>query len=279
MPDRRSILTIAACAALAACATTAPQPRNPAPSWPVAVREFASPEQMIEVAAQFPNSSGMQRRRLGVAFEAGDSAAVLDALRRLAAMGAVLSDTALQQMKTMVGEEMLAPIAADFAANAAPIAASRVHAAIPAEHRLVEGLVWDPEQRQLYATTVVDRSLLAVSEDRTTVAASEVSGSLFGGAYDPIGDRLWISSAYAPARIVRLHMAPDGLRVERLEVLERAHPEWEEVTLGTIVDDSFVYIADAQWARFGEDGAVQGEGPLQPTHIRAIPLSPSARRD
>jgi sugar lactone lactonase YvrE len=184
------MLSAGGCAAL---------PEAPAAStWPVAVREFASPEEAARVAERFPNSAGMVRRRLAAALEAKDAEAAAAALRRLAAMGTALSEAGRAQAERLVGAEAMAPIAARFDLNVKPVAASRVHALIPAEHDLVEGIAWDPVDRRLYATTVVDRLLLSVGQGGTSVAASGGFGSLLGAAYDPARRRLWAASAALP---------------------------------------------------------------------------------
>jgi hypothetical protein len=399
---------------LSGCAASPEIRSGPLVAWPVAVRDFATPDEAVRVAAEFPNSAGMLRRRLAAAVQSKDSAAAADALRRLAAMGAVLTEATQAQVEPLVGAEAMAPVRAQFAANSAPIAASRVHALIPAEHSLVEGVVWDSAALRLYATTVVDRALLAVERGGTSVAASGGFGSLLGGAYDPVRNRLWLASAsveatpkreppfvglialdpgrptaarrvpapagmsatpgdvaiaedgtvyasdglngaiyrcapgctalevllapgtlfsaqglalspdqkllyiadrryglaalergsgrllqvtgeesmmldgidglamhggdliatqtaYPPARIVRLRLSANGLRVERLDVLERAHPEWGEVTLATVAGDRLLYVADAQWDHYGDEG-MPSAAMSKPTPIRSLKL-------
>ncbi|HEX8225591.1 MAG TPA: hypothetical protein VF605_17405 [Allosphingosinicella sp.] len=397
---------------LLASGFAAPASAAPPPAWPQAVRDFATPAEAAAVAARFPNSAGMARRQLAAAVQAKDRTAAEAALKRLAAMGAILSKAGQAQVEPLVGAEAMAPIAARFAANAAPVAASRLHASIPAGHDLVEGVVWDSARRRLYATTVVDRALLAVEPGRTSVAASGGLGSLFGGAYDPVRRRLWIASApidetpkgepaftglvefdparpaglrrvplaagtpgdvavardgtvyasdglngalyrcrpgcrqletllpagtlfsaqglavsadqkrlyvadrryglaaldrasgrllqvtggedvmldgidgmavrgadlvalqtaYPPARIVRLRLSADGLRVVRLDVLERAHPEWGEITLGAVAGDRLLYVANAQWERYGKGGVQAADKAAVPTTIRSLKL-------
>ncbi len=329
-------------------------------------------------------------------------------------MGAVLSDSTQAQVEALVGAEAMAPIRARFGANSAPVAASRVHALIPARHSLVEGVIWDSGALRLYATTVVDRALLAVEPAGTRVAAAGGFGSLLGGAYDPVRKRLWIASAsvettpkreppfvglvaidpgrpaeamrvpapagvtatpgdvaiardgtvyasdglngavyrcppgctalevllapgslfsaqgmalspdqsllyiadrryglaalerasgrllqvagdegvmldgidglavhggdliatqtaYPPARIVRLRLSANGLRVERLDVLERAHPEWGDVTLASVAGNRLLYVADAQWDHYGDEGAPSA-ALSRPTPVRSLPL-------
>jgi DNA-binding beta-propeller fold protein YncE len=404
-----------ACALLASgCAASREVRPGPLAAWPAAVRDFATPDQAVEVAAHFPNSAGMLRRSLAAAVQAKDPAAAAEALRKLAAMGAVLSQATRAQVAPLVGAEAMAPIAAQFTANSRPIAASEVHASIPARHSLVEGVIWDSSAHRLFATTVVDRTLLAVGPGGVRVAASGGFGSLLGGAWDPVRRRLWIASAsveatpkrgplfvgllavdpdrpaeakrlpapagvtatpgdvavardgnvyasdglngavyrcrpgctalevllapgtlfsaqglalspdqkllyiadrrygiaalerasgrllqvgggegmmldgidglalhgrdliaiqtaYPPARIVRLRLSPGGLRVERLEVLERAHPEWGEVTLGTVAGDRLLYVADAQWDHYG-DGGAPSAAMQKPTPVRSLKL-------
>jgi hypothetical protein len=59
-----------------------------------------------------------------------------------------------------------------------------------------------------------------------------------------------------PHRVARFTLSPAGDRVLRAEVLERAHPRYDEPTLGVLVDGELYYIANAQWERFGEDGRI-----------------------
>jgi hypothetical protein len=75
-----------------------------------------------------------------------------------------------------------------------------------------------------------------------------------------------------PLRIVALTLSDDGLGITTLRVLERANPAWEEPSLGTMIGNRFVYVSNPQWGRYGAGGAVTGEGPIQPTVIRALRL-------
>ncbi|HEX8192974.1 MAG TPA: hypothetical protein VF552_08745 [Allosphingosinicella sp.] len=393
--------------AIAACAA-APVPA-PAAAWPEAVRDFSSPRAAIEAAGHFPNSAGMQRRRLGAAVALGDSAEALSALRRLAGMGAVPSRAELVQATPLVGAAAVGQLAACFSANSEPLARSLPYATVPAEHRLVDGLLWDPQRGRAFATTAVSGRLAAIDDPRDT---SEPLGSLLGGAYDATRRRFWIASApvgmapdrddfaglvsvdpddlgdvarisapagaspadvavardgtvyasdglngavyrcrpgcaaletwlapgtlysaqglafsgdqrllyvadrryglaavdrasgrvfrveaapdvmldgfdglvsvrgdliatqtaYSPQRIVRLRLSADGLRVARLDVLERAHRDWGEVTLAAAAGHRLIYVADAQWERWGPGGVPAGGRAPGPTPIRSLAL-------
>lgn len=78
-----------------------------------------------------------------------------------------------------------------------------------------------------------------------------------GLAHDPAsGHLLAIQNVLPPHRILRLVPSADAARIERVEVLERARPDWIEPTLGTVVDGAYFYIGASQWNRFDPEGAL-----------------------
>jgi hypothetical protein len=129
------------------------------------------------------------------------------------------------------------------------------------------------------------QKLLYIADRRYGIAALErASGRLFqvggdeGMMLDGIDglalhgrDLIAIQTAYPPARIVRLRLSANGLRIERLDVLERAHPEWGEITLGTVAGDRLLYVADAQWDHYGDEG-MPSRAMSKPTPIRSLRL-------
>ena len=93
------------------------------------------------------------------------------------------------------------------------------------------------------------------------------------------GRLIAIQNGSLPRRILAISLDREARAITSIEVLERAHSEWGEPTLGTIDGDRLIYVADAQWERFGAGGALQGEGALRPTTIRALPIpGPEASR-
>jgi hypothetical protein len=85
-------------------------------------------------------------------------------------------------------------------------------------------------------------------------------------------DLIAIQNGVEPRRIVRLVLNAEGRAISRIDVLERAHPEWGEPTLGFVDRDRFIYVADGQGERFGADGVLIGEAPLHANFIRVLPL-------
>jgi sugar lactone lactonase YvrE len=87
------------------------------------------------------------------------------------------------------------------------------------------------------------------------------------------GNRLIaIQNGTSPRRILAFTLDRAGQAIARMDVLERANPDWGEPTLGALDGDRLVYVADSQWERYGPNGAMRGEGPLRPTAIRSLPL-------
>lgn len=82
-----------------------------------------------------------------------------------------------------------------------------------------------------------------------------------------------IRNGSAPNAILRIAVDPAGRRVESVEILERANPEWGEPTLGTIHGDTLYYIADARWDDFEAGGGLRNGAAPRPTTIRALPLA------
>jgi hypothetical protein len=138
-----------------------------------------------------------------------------------------------------------------------------------------QGLALSKDQERLY---VADRRYGIAALDRASGRVLQVAGdeSMMLDGIDGLAargnDLIGLQTAYPPARIVRLRLSGDGLRVERLDVLERAHPEWGEITLATVAGDRLLYVADAQWGRYGEGGVPVAGKPALPTPIRSLKL-------
>jgi sugar lactone lactonase YvrE len=88
-----------------------------------------------------------------------------------------------------------------------------------------------------------------------------------------VGDALIaIQNGVTPHRIQRLTLAPDGRSLTAAATLERAVPGWDEPTLGIVVDDAMIYVANSQWPKFGEDGATPDPTTLTDLVVRRLPL-------
>jgi sugar lactone lactonase YvrE len=136
-----------------------------------------------------------------------------------------------------------------------------------------QGLVVSADGRRLFVADYLHGIAMVELADGSVSRLPSDAGSMLDGidglvAHD--GALLAIQNGTGPRRILRLRLDEAGSRITRVDVLERANPEWGEPTLGTLRDGAFVYVADAQWERYGEGGAGRGEGLPRATAIRAL---------
>jgi len=83
------------------------------------------------------------------------------------------------------------------------------------------------------------------------------------------GDSLvGIQNGIRPHRVVRLRLDPARRAVLELRVLERAHPAWDEPTLGVLVGPDLFYVANSQYRRFDDHGRAQADALRAPTVLR-----------
>lgn len=145
----------------------------------------------------------------------------------------------------------------------------------PGTLRNPQGMVPSLDRRRLYVSDY-EYGLAVVDLNDGSVARleSDVLTMLDGidGLIAWRGGLLAIQNGTSPRRILHLTLSRDGRSIRAVRVVESNHPEWGEPTLGVVLGGSLLYVADAQWERYGAGGAVTGEGPTRPTAIRAARL-------
>ena len=85
-------------------------------------------------------------------------------------------------------------------------------------------------------------------------------------------DLIAIQNGIQPPRVVRIVLDADGLGIDTVETLERAHHLYREPTLGTVVGDDLIYVAASQWQSFDADGKLLVDQLVEPTILR-LPLT------
>jgi hypothetical protein len=81
-----------------------------------------------------------------------------------------------------------------------------------------------------------------------------------------------VQNGVAPARIIRLVPDDEHDRVLRIDVLDRNTAIADEPTIGTLLGDEFIYVANSQWEKFSGDGARDPARPLTPPIVLRLPL-------
>lgn len=190
------LLLLPACSPPSAPATLAASNQAAAPWRNVDenTRQIADLPGLIALAAAFPESASVQRRLLSAAVRDQDRAVARAALARLEAMGYALRPQSFDALAPLIGEAEAdaARILAGELSRQAGV--SLLFSTIPADHRLIEGLAWDRQARRLFASSVVDRRLIAIDAPHGSEILDVDGGSLFGLAIDQPRRLLWIAS-------------------------------------------------------------------------------------
>ena len=77
------------------------------------------------------------------------------------------------------------------------------------------------------------------------------------GLYYNKGRLIAIQNGVYPNRVLGLILSPDATRINSVHILESNNPLFDEPTLGTRMDDQFLFLANSQWSRVGDDGVSQ----------------------
>jgi len=142
-----------------------------------------------------------------------------------------------------------------------------------------QGLVPTADGRRLYVSDYVQGLAVVNLADGRLIDVLAAAGTMLDGIDGLFAFRnglIAIQNGTNPRRILFLVPHAAGDIISHVRVLESNHPDWGEPTLGTVRGNQVLYVADAQWERYGAGGVVQGEEPLRPTAIRI--LRPFGRR-
>jgi len=148
----------------------------------------------------------------------------------------------------------------------------------PGRLRSPQGLVPAADGRRLYVSDYgYGLAMVSLADGEVRRLASD-AGTMLDGVDGLVGHRgrlIAIQNGTSPRRILLLTLSRDGNRIAAARVLESNNADWGEPTLGIARGDDFLYVADAQWERYGANGVLQGEGPQRPTQIRLLrPANP-----
>jgi sugar lactone lactonase YvrE len=138
-----------------------------------------------------------------------------------------------------------------------------------------QGLALTPDERTLFVADYA-RGILRVDLARRSVTLMQTADSVLAlgidGLYYQGGQLIGIQNGVEPHRVVRLTLSSAEDRIVEARVLERAHPRYQEPTLGVLVNGELFYIANSQWERFGEGGGIPDSTVLVRPVVLRLPL-------
>jgi sugar lactone lactonase YvrE len=116
-----------------------------------------------------------------------------------------------------------------------------------------QGLALDVSGEHLFVADYVGglyRVRLADGQVERLTSADSISTYGIDGLYRHGNELVAIHNGIQPHRVVALALSDDGLSITGSRTLARNLPEFDEPTLGTIVGDSFYFVANSHWNRF-----------------------------
>jgi sugar lactone lactonase YvrE len=141
--------------------------------------------------------------------------------------------------------------------------------------RSLQGIAPAPDGRALYVADyshgILRVDLASGSVTRVADAPGSVSLGCDGIAWHR-GALVAVQNGVAPARVMRFVLSPDGARFTSAEVIDR-NPAADEPTIGTMVGDEFVYVANSQWEKRDGAGAIKTGAALRKPVLIGVPVS------
>ena len=88
------------------------------------------------------------------------------------------------------------------------------------------------------------------------------------------GALIAVQNGVVPPRVMRFELDSGWTRFVRAEVLDQNLPVADEPTIGTMIGDNFVYVANSQWEKYDDAGVLRPGSALR----RPVLLSVSVLR-
>ena len=77
------------------------------------------------------------------------------------------------------------------------------------------------------------------------------------------GSLIAIQNGISPMRVVRYYLSKDFSSIVKAEIIDKAHPAFNEPTIGCISKDNFYYVANSLWSGYTKEGNLKPEQELQ----------------
>ncbi len=82
-----------------------------------------------------------------------------------------------------------------------------------------------------------------------------------------------VQNGINPQRIIEITLDKSYKTALKLKVLEVNNPDFDDITLGTIYNNHFYFIANSQWYKFTKEGKIFGEDKFNDIVIKSIKLN------
>lgn len=130
----------------------------------------------------------------------------------------------------------------------------------------IQGIAFSPDEKQLFIADYIKGVFrLDVQSKVLSEVVSKVDASLKGidGLYFYNNSLIAIQNGVVPLRCARYFLNKDFSEINRFEIIDRNHPNFNEPTLGTLNGNTFYYIANSQWGGYDAQHKIKPDDQLQ----------------
>jgi len=118
-----------------------------------------------------------------------------------------------------------------------------------------QGLALSSDGKTLYVSDY--RGLFAIDLAQRRAAPIRVPADLALSGIDGLvryeNSLIAIQNGITPHRVIRLDLPRDGVSIAKARILEMNHPDFDEPTLGVVVDGALYFSADSQGQKYLDD--------------------------
>ena len=133
----------------------------------------------------------------------------------------------------------------------------------------IQGLAFSEGDKLLYISDYI-KGIFSLDTQTLKLAKVDVPYDLSLKGTDGLlfykNSLITIQNGVQPNRVVRHFLNTSGNSFIRYEVIDNAHPAFGEPTIGTIIEDTLMYVANSQWNGY-EDGKIKSSDELHPIVI------------
>lgn len=130
----------------------------------------------------------------------------------------------------------------------------------------LQGLTFDENGTTLFVADYA-QGLFAIDlrtiKIETLRPSSEMTLNGIDGLYLYRGDLIGVQNGVSPQRVIKLSLTPDRRSVASFKVLAANQSSFDDPTLGCMMENSFLFIANGQWEQFTNRGELKDEKMLR----------------
>jgi sugar lactone lactonase YvrE len=130
----------------------------------------------------------------------------------------------------------------------------------------IQGIAFSPDEKYLFISDYIKglyRLTLATKELKQVITTEPVSLKSIDGLLWYEHSLIAIQNGIKPMRVTRYYLNGALDTIQQHEIIDRAHPAFNEPTNGCIVNNTLYYVANSQWSGYTEDHQLKPADQLQ----------------